>query len=458
MRRKLSFLFLLAALLLSGMAFAQAPQSVSYQAVVRHANNRLAVNQQVAIKLSILQGSADGAVVYDELHQTTTNANGLLSVILGQGIPSNLGGEFSDINWANGPYFIKSQVDVDGSGDFSLTSTQQMLSVPYAMHANSASSLIGLTDSLNTVRQTINDVITLGINNTQAQIADLLVKLKADSTALANADANLVAGLLQVNNNKLDKADTADLARKADMGLYLSDIRAKMKADSTDFANVDANLLSGLLQLAGDVGTMLSSKLDKADTAALARKTDVATVNAAIANLNNVVADLDAAFSLFQIMYSNDSAAFVAQDAALLALINNKLNIADTSDLARKANVVNMIQDLRNEVLGYADALDHAQRINFNYITDSLAGVTADLGTAVADRYTKAEIDAQNDAHALNAANADAALRDTLRAVANDRYTKVEIDAQNDAHALDAANADAALRDTLRAVANDRYT
>src|SRR5690242_2187009 len=57
---------------------AQAPNKVSYQAVIRDANGELVSNHSVRTKISLLQGSASGPVVYSEVHNVNSNVNGLV--------------------------------------------------------------------------------------------------------------------------------------------------------------------------------------------------------------------------------------------------------------------------------------------------------------------------------------------------------------------------------------------
>ena len=128
---------LIAILLLCAVSlFAQAPEKFTYQAVVRNANNSLVANAQVGMRVSILQGSANGSAVYVETQTGTTNTNGLLTVEIGGGNAQQ--GTFASIDWANGPFFLKTETDPDGGTNYSITSTQQMLSVPYALYAKDA--------------------------------------------------------------------------------------------------------------------------------------------------------------------------------------------------------------------------------------------------------------------------------------------------------------------------------
>jgi hypothetical protein len=128
---KLTFLFSIFFALLSAQA--QAPQKMSYQAVVRNAANTLVANTAVGVKISVLQTSASGTSVYSERHTPTTNANGLATFEIGGG--TVLAGTFATINWANGPYFIKTETDPTGGTNYTIAGTSQLASVPYALFA-----------------------------------------------------------------------------------------------------------------------------------------------------------------------------------------------------------------------------------------------------------------------------------------------------------------------------------
>jgi|WetSurMetagenome_2_1015567.scaffolds.fasta_scaffold03276_2 hypothetical protein len=127
------------ALLIALSVFTQAPQKMSYQCVVRNSNGVLMTNQSVGIKISILQGTPLGTVVFQETYSPNpqTNSNGLLTVEIGSGYA--VIGTFSAINWAAGPYFLKTEADPTGGTSYTITGTSQLLSVPYALYARTAS-------------------------------------------------------------------------------------------------------------------------------------------------------------------------------------------------------------------------------------------------------------------------------------------------------------------------------
>ncbi len=131
--------------------FAQVPQGISYQAIALTSSGTPVVSSNVGTRLSVLNGSATGTVLYSETQVKTTNAQGLYNLVIGQGTP--VSGTFSSIDWSNGSKFLKVELDVSGGSSYTLVGTTQLLSVPYAFHAGSVAvgSLAGMgTDAFRT--------------------------------------------------------------------------------------------------------------------------------------------------------------------------------------------------------------------------------------------------------------------------------------------------------------------
>lgn len=122
--------------LIIGTLSAQTPNAFKYQAVVRDNTGQIIVNKNVGFRISIVQTSGSGAIVYSEKHTAQTNAFGLVNLEIGNGTIQS--GTFSAIDWGTGSYFIKIELDANNSGLFSEMGTSQLLSVPYALYSKQA--------------------------------------------------------------------------------------------------------------------------------------------------------------------------------------------------------------------------------------------------------------------------------------------------------------------------------
>jgi hypothetical protein len=121
----------LAHILISSSIFAQVPQKMSYQAVIRNSTDSLLVSTPVGMRISLVQSSPTGTVVYSETQTATTNANGLVSLQIGMG--TAVSGTFTNIDWAAGPYYVKTETDLAGGTNYTISSSNELLSVPYAL-------------------------------------------------------------------------------------------------------------------------------------------------------------------------------------------------------------------------------------------------------------------------------------------------------------------------------------
>jgi hypothetical protein len=294
-----NFYSIVAAFLMTASVFAQAPQKMSYQAVIRNSSDALVTSSVVGMQISILQGTATGTPVYVETQTQTTNTNGLVSLQIGSG--TVVSGNFSTIDWANGPYFIQTETDPAGATNYSITGTSQMLSVPYALHAKTAETFIGgvnETDPTFTSSQAFNidaaDIINLsnlsGTNTGDQDLSDLATKTAlGDSTSqlrseipdvsvfltsetdplftnsqASNIDASDITNLSNLSGVNTGDQDLSDLATKTALGDSTSQLRSEIPdvsvflTSETDplftnsqASNIDATDIINLSNLSG---------------------------------------------------------------------------------------------------------------------------------------------------------------------------------------------------------------
>ncbi len=179
--RKIYTIFL--AVTLTASVFAQAPQKMSYQAVVRNTSGNLVVNSPVGMRIQILQTSEFGAAVYVETHSATTNSNGLVTLEIGSG--TVVFGTFAGINWANGPYFIKTETDPAGGVNYTaIVGISQLLSVPYALYAKTIAGF-SETDPIFVAWNRSS-----GISITTSQVSDFQTSVTNNAAVLANTLKN----------------------------------------------------------------------------------------------------------------------------------------------------------------------------------------------------------------------------------------------------------------------------
>ena len=122
------------------MIMAQMPQAFKYQAVVRNNDGEILSDQNINLKISILYDNPSGNQMYSETHPITTDGMGLVNLEIGRG--NDPAGDFSEINWAAGNYFIQIEMDEFGGVDFKHMGVTQLLSVPFALHSGTALEIV----------------------------------------------------------------------------------------------------------------------------------------------------------------------------------------------------------------------------------------------------------------------------------------------------------------------------
>jgi uncharacterized protein (TIGR02145 family) len=123
------FAFTILLLLLNFFLRGQAPALIPFQAIARNAAGEPLASSALNARFTMHDGTASGAVVWQELQTVSTSALGLFTAQLGSSV------SLTNVNWDGGSKFI--QVELDLGNGFIDIGTQQMLSVPYALHAGS---------------------------------------------------------------------------------------------------------------------------------------------------------------------------------------------------------------------------------------------------------------------------------------------------------------------------------
>jgi hypothetical protein len=131
------FFILLVALGLVGNTFAQAPEGIIYQAEARDEKGDPIKKETLDVRLTILQDDIFGAKVWEGLHSVTTNDYGIFVLVIGHGTNTS-GTVFEDIDWGNHPHFLNVQVKTKKKSTWIDMGTEQLLSVPYALHSKTA--------------------------------------------------------------------------------------------------------------------------------------------------------------------------------------------------------------------------------------------------------------------------------------------------------------------------------
>lgn len=201
---KVKLLPIIILLLLCTNIFSQIPYAFRYQASVRNAQNR-PINDEVVFDIRLFSDDRAINEVYREIHLIKPDTNGIVAFSIGKGASND---DFSNINWAKPPYYIQVLLD-----DQEL-SYSQLLSVPYALHAASASSLYDLQDPVFDNDPSTKRYVDSSYHFLMDSIAQLNKALNAslneskayaDSLSLAPKDLEVASSgdTLQIGNKKV---------------------------------------------------------------------------------------------------------------------------------------------------------------------------------------------------------------------------------------------------------------
>lgn len=199
MKQLLALLFVA----ISAATFAQAPQGINYQAVIRDNGGAVLANQAVGMKVSILQGSPSGTAVYEESFSPTTSQFGLVNVVIGQG--TVISGDFTTIDWSAGPYYAEVSADETGGTSYSVLGTQQLMSVPYSLYAETAENVTNdqVNDADADPNNEIQDISLTGTDLTISGGSTVDLSVIQDGVNDADADPNNEIQAISFSNDTL---------------------------------------------------------------------------------------------------------------------------------------------------------------------------------------------------------------------------------------------------------------
>ena len=277
---------------------AQSPEKFTYQSIIKTSAGYLLKNQDVGLKISVLFNSSNGIAVYSEEHTVESNNNGLVTLIIGEGVSSDV---FSDIDWGGGEFFLKVEVDPEGGINYTMNQTSQLLSVPYALYAENSSvnlSVIGqsyITYSGNQISankiDASNDITGLsnvGISGDYADLTNTPTLFDGDYTSLANKPTLFDGDYANLTNTPtLFDGDYTSLANKPTLfdGDYanLTNTPTLFDGDYTSLTNNpelddgkiymgDSNNKSAQITVSGDVTLANTGAVTIADDAVTTAK------------------------------------------------------------------------------------------------------------------------------------------------------------------------------------------
>jgi len=253
------------------IAFAQVPQKMTYQSVIRNTNGDLVTNTTIGIQISILKDSPSGQAVYVETMSNTTNENGLLTLEIGGGTP--VSGTFAAINWATGTYFVKTETDPAGGTNYTIVGVGQLLSVPYALFSGKSTNLgkstIYLTDDItdaeaaaqieeeagSNTENVVIDGTTLLTTVDLSKIKSLLTITINSNQSLASVNFNNLKKTykdISINNNPLLTSLSFPSLEKSTSGIFTI-------INNIALSNIQFPLLKSLLAITIEANPLLST-------------------------------------------------------------------------------------------------------------------------------------------------------------------------------------------------------
>lgn len=355
------------ALLIFSSASAQAPKGINYQGVARDNEGKPIASKTISVRISILQGSAQGTAEYSETHNPVTNPFGLFTLVIGQGTVTT--GNFAFVSWAVGNKWLQIEIDPAGGSSYQLAGSQQLMSVPYAFYAeysgnNSLAAGTGIS---------INNGIITNTGDADNSATNELI-----TAASLTADRKL--RITDAGGTK-----EVDLAPVANQSLTLSGTTLTISGGNsvnigtvnTDNQDLSLNTSTNLLSLANDATPVDLSPYRQTLTYT------AGTNNLAISGGNNVTIATTLAQTLTNnpnasgIRIQNVGAPTAATDATTKGYVDTAIATAIATNYAFKASFSfqNLIGVFNDSPIALTDVFDDFNVVATNRFTAPAAGV-----------------------------------------------------------------------------------
>jgi len=383
---------------------AEAQSGIFFQAVARDNNANPAKDRKIYIESNIIQSSPTGTKVLIEEHQTNTDAFGIFTIMVGNGL--RLGGtaaSLSAIDWANGPYYLNMRIAITPVGvgaDWDYTKewldigTTIFGTVPFALYSSNGAK----------IDQKLNTSDTTKMLSVYAKAKTLQTLSSTVDTKLTSKDTIAMLAPYAKMATKFDLVDTINYTKKAYTDSAL--LTKFNLVDTIKYAKqkfVDAGIYSQQKYMEFSLAT----KLNSADTI---KYTKQVYVDAALSTKFNVTDTIkytkqnytDSALSKKLNVYDTSVyAKKIVIDAALITKLNNtdtikytkkaysdsalatKLNYYDTSIYAKQA-YVDAINYIEQEylILSLQSKLDIKDTIKYTKKTYSDSALLTKLNTS----------------------------------------------------------------------------
>jgi uncharacterized protein (TIGR02145 family) len=264
---------------------AQVPLGFSFQTIIRDSEGKVQKNQSTGIQFSILEGSAMGTVVYSETHTITTNEYGVINLTVGTGTVTE--GVFADIVWGSNIHFLKTEIDPTGGNTYTISTTSQLMSVPYAMYAMKADTALKVPDSSIT-----NEIQVLSISNDTIYLSD---------GGFAKLPAGFDGDYTSLTNKPTIPASISDLTN--DSGFLTTEVDGSITNEIQTISKVDR-----IVTLSNNGGSYVDSVLTEAQVDAYTNDNGYLTleVDGSITNEIQTISKVDRTVTL-----SNNGGSYV---------------------------------------------------------------------------------------------------------------------------------------------------